>query len=224
MQYIFHIQAGESQLNVDSELHKYLFKVRRSKVGDVLFIRNLIDDNLYKYSITLIDKKNAWLKLLNYEKKIVVNSQSLHIGWCIIDPKNIEKVLPSLNEIGVDKITFIYCDYSQSSFKINTQRLEKILINSSQQCGRTNIMKIDEVKNIETFLQNNDDVYCIDFTSQKTSCEALKNIHTIVLGCEGGFSTKERKLFNDNHVIGFDTPTILKSETAVISIASRILL
>lgn len=224
MQYIFHSQAGEDQLSVDADLHKYLFKVRRSKIGDILFLRNLIDDNLYRYTVSNIDKKNAWLKLLDHEQKSITNTQSLHIGWCVIDPKNIEKVLPSLNEIGVEKITFIYCDYSQSSFKINIQRLEKILINSSQQCGRSTMMQFDIVKDLKTFLDRNDDVYCIDFTLEKTSCETLKNVKTIVLGCEGGFSAKERKLFQTDKIIGFDTPTILRSETAIISIASKILL
>ena len=42
----------------------------------------------------------------------------LHIGWCVIDPKTVEKYIASLNEIGVDKITFIYADYSQKISKL----------------------------------------------------------------------------------------------------------
>ncbi|XPV54809.1 MAG: hypothetical protein ACNI3H_07545 [Halarcobacter ebronensis] len=55
------------------------------------------------------------------------------MAWCIVDPKTIEKELPYLNELGVRKITFISCDYSQKNFKLNFEKLEKILVNSSSQ-------------------------------------------------------------------------------------------
>lgn len=224
MQYIYHQDSGQNQVIVEGELHKYLFKVRRSTTDDVLYLRNLNDSNLYEYSIISIDKRKAILQLKTFQEKELYNAQPLHIGWCAIDPKNIEKVIPSLNEIGVQKITFIHCDYSQKNFKINLDRLEKILINSSQQCGRTQLMHLDVCKSLEDFLQNNDNVFCVDFTTKIASEDKLQNIKTIVLGCEGGFTQNERDLFNENQIIGFDTPTILRSETAAISIASKILL
>ena len=36
-----------------------------------------------------------------------------------METKNIEKVLPTLNEMGVHEITFIYCERSQKSFKVD---------------------------------------------------------------------------------------------------------
>jgi len=50
------------------------------------------------------------------------------------------------------------------------------------------------------------------------------NIDTIVIGCEGGFSQDETNLFNPKDIIGFDTNMVLKSESAIISLASNILL
>jgi len=58
-----------------------------------------------------------------------------------------------LNEIGVSKISFIYCDRSQKNFIINLKRVKKILINSSQQCGRSVMMDIEEIECIENFLE-----------------------------------------------------------------------
>ncbi len=46
----------------------------------------------------------------------------------------------------------------------------------------------------------------------------------MLLGCEGGFSNKERESFDKKRVVGFDSELILKSETAAISAVSKILI
>ncbi|WP_419671776.1 16S rRNA (uracil(1498)-N(3))-methyltransferase [Aliarcobacter butzleri] len=44
------------------------------------------------------------------------------------------------------------------------------------------------------------------------------------MGCEGGFSKNERDKFNKNFIVGFDSNLILRSETAIISASSKIIL
>jgi 16S rRNA (uracil1498-N3)-methyltransferase len=76
---------------------------------------------------------------------------------------------------------------------------------------------------LDEFLNDNDNVYFLDFSS--TTLESKKeDINTIVLGCEGGFSSDERLTFNKEKVVGFKTPLILRSETAILSAASKILI
>ena len=125
--------------------------------------------------------------------------------------------------MGVEKITFIYADYSQKNFKINIEKLEKILINSSSQCGRSNIIKLEVSKSLEDFLKENEKVYFLDFS---TICidDKKNEIKTLVIGCEGGFSQKEREKFNKDFVVGFNSNLILRSETAIISAGAKILL
>jgi 16S rRNA (uracil1498-N3)-methyltransferase len=43
---------------------------------------------------------------------------------------------------------------------------------------------------------------------------------TIVVGCEGGFSDDEVALFEYKNIIGFDTPFVLKSESAICALSS----
>jgi len=152
------------------------------------------------------------------ELQITQNLKPFHIGWCKIDAKNIEKVLPSLNEIGVTKITFIECDRSQRNFKIKVDRLYKILINSNQQSGRLSLMDIDFCDSLDNFLQNYPNAKICDFGGKIID----EYFEVGVVGCEGGFSTRERKLFKD--IVSFDTPLILRSESAVVSLASKVLL
>ncbi len=223
MQFTYHENSGKTSLIIDGDLHRYLFKVRRAKIDKNLFFRNLKDNILYEYKIINIDKKQTLLNLINQEEKEFMQEKTLHIGWCIIDPKSIEKVLPSLNELGVEKISFIYCQYSQKQFKINFDKLNKILINSSQQCGRSNLMQLEICDSLDKFLNLYPTSYMFNFSDNHID-NKKENIKTIIIGCEGGFSNNEISMINDKKIVGINSKLILKSETAVLSIASKILI
>jgi len=220
--YLYNAQAGVSSLSLEGDDHRYIFKVRRHKLEDTLYLRNLEDGLLHRYLITFIDKRSVMLALQESSTLEVKAKQQLHIGWCIIDPKNIEKVLPTLNEMGVEKITFIYCKRSQKSFKIDFKRLEKILLNSSQQSGRSQIMQLDTMKNLEDFLKKYPTSKMLNFSETHFVSSAI--FDTIVIGCEGGFHDEEVTLFKPENIVGFDTPLVLKSESAVCAVVSKILL
>ena len=153
MQYLYHKDSATPTLQLKGDEHRYIFKVRRHRKGEIIALRNLKDNNIYLYKIDTLDKKEAHLVLEESKELIVKAKKRLHIGWCIIEPKNIEKVLPTLNEMGVASISFIYCQRSQKSFKLDFRRLEKILLNSSQQCGRSEIMRLEVVDSLDKFLE-----------------------------------------------------------------------
>lgn len=223
MQFTYDEFCGTDILEIKDEIYNYLLKARRHKIDDEIYFRNLKDENLYLYKINFIDKRRAILNLVSSQNKVLFNDKKLHLGWCVVDPKTIEKYIPSLNEMGIDKITFIYSDFSQNNFKINIEKLEKILINSSCQCGRSNIIKLDVCKNLDTFIKENEDIYFLDFS--EISIDNKKDeIKTLVIGCEGGFSANERSKFNKSNVIGFNSSLILRSETAIICASSKVVL
>lgn len=223
MQFTFDEKCGDEFLNVENEVYKYLFKARRHKLGDKIPFRNLKDKKIYIYEVNDIDRRKASLQLLSSEEKIIENNTKLHLGWCMVDPKTVEKSIASLNEMGLDKITFIYCEYSQKNFKQNIEKLEKILINSSSQCGRSSIIKLETCDSLEEFIKENDDSYILDFSTTNVS-ERKNDIKTIILGCEGGFSESEREMFNSSKVVGFDSNLILRSESAAIAACSKIII
>lgn len=223
MQFIYDKNAKNELLKIEDENYNYIVKARRHKLDDILDFRNLEDDFLYSYKISQIYKKSLFLNLLKKEEKIIENSKKIHLAWCVVDPKTIYENISSLNELGVDKITFVYSDFSQKNFKINFEKLEKILINSSSQCGRSSIIKLDIYKNIDTFIKDNPDTYFLDFSKTSIDSKVL-DIKTLMIGTEGGFSKRERELFNKNFVVGFSSNLILKSQTAIISATSKIIL
>lgn len=222
MQFIYSPDASSQTLNVDSEIYKYLFKARRHKIGDLISFRNLEDSYLYSYEVMNVSKRDALLQLKSKEDKIVEAKHKLHLIWSVVDSKTIEKQLPYLNEMGVDCISFFYADYSQKSFKLNFDKYKKVLINSSQQCGRSSIIKLDMIDDLEEYLENEPESYMLNFSSLNIS--DVPNIQRVVIGCEGGFSDNEIKLFNKENIVGLNSSLILKSETAITAATAKILL
>lgn len=222
MQFTYNLESGNSNLTIADDTYRYLFKARRHKIDDEIFFRNLTDDFLYKYIVKNVSKKEAVLILDSKVEKIIKPNKQLHIAWCVIDPKTVEKYITSLNEIGVSRITFVYSSFSQKNFKPNLEKLNKILINSSQQCGRSSLMELDICESLELFLQNHPNTKILDFSHNRISKNT--EVDTILIGTEGGFSRLERDLFKNENILGLDSNLILRSETAAISVASKILL
>jgi 16S rRNA (uracil1498-N3)-methyltransferase len=222
MQFVYSCDASLDVLKIDGDIYNYIFRARREKIGSQIFFRNLNDSYIYSYEIFDISKKDATLRLVSKEEKVIESNKKLHLIWAIVDPKTIEKQLPYLNEIGLEKITFFYGDYSQKNFKLNIEKLKKILINSSQQCGRSSIIKLEILNSLDEVMKNYKDIFVFNFSNNYI--EDNKDIKIIMVGCEGGFSNKELGKFSKEKIVGINSNLILRSETAVTIVASKLLL
>jgi len=221
--YILSDDASKQTLKIKGELFKYLVKVRRHSVDDVINFRNKQDiKKLYSYKVISLDGRTLELELIDEAICEVKSFKNLHIGWCKIDAKSVEKVLASLNEIGVSKITFIDCDRSQKNFKLDYKRFERILDASSQQCGRTSQMEFDSCKNLKEFITKYPDTKVFDFCD--TILKDADGFETVLIGCEGGFSQDEKELLSSQDVFRLNNPMVMRSESAVLAVASKILL
>jgi 16S rRNA (uracil1498-N3)-methyltransferase len=223
VQFLFNDDAGSKSLKLKGEEYKYLFKVRRHEIGDTLYFRTRTkSEELHKYQVISLDGRSAVLELASTELKEVKADKELHIAWCVIDPKSVEKVLPSLNEIGVAKISFIYCARSQKNFKTDLSRYERILETSSQQCGRSKPIALEVYKTLDAFLQLHPETVVLDFCDEVLACE--NEVKTVLIGCEGGFSEDERLKVEKLKRFRLDTPMILRSESAAMAIAAKVLI
>lgn len=223
MIYLLLDQKKEESLTLKGEHFKYLIKARRHSVGDEISIRYKDDLSiLHQYKITQIDGRSLSLELLASKEVEIESLKKLHIAWCVIDAKSIEKVLPSLSEIGVAKISFISCDRSQKNFKLDFNRFERILEASMQQCGRSNYIEFDTYKNIASFIEKYPNTKVLDFCD--TVLKESSEFQTVLIGSEGGFSKEEREYLTSCDVFRLDTPMVLRSESAVMAVASKVLL
>lgn len=215
MQFLYCSKGGERYITIEKEIYHYIFRVRRYRVGDEIYLRNLSNPEiLYLYRIDEVSRRSGKLSLISERVDFRKSEKTIIVGWCIVDSKTIEKYIAMLNELGVAKVVFIYCDYSQHNIKVDTQRLEKILQTSSMQSGRYDILDIEIVDEVDIFLKTYPDTIAIDFSDTKLEKIEDRDI-SILVGPEGGFSERERKLFQN--IKGLSSPYILKSSTAVVS-------
>ena len=138
-------------------------------------------------------------------------------------------MIQKATELGVTRFIPIIFDRTIVR-KINKERLEKIIIEATEQSNRINIPTLEKPQNLKNFLSNNSKKIDLVFTDLNTtnkklevSKEANKPLCAIV-GPEGDFSEKERELilnFKDIKQININQ-NILRSETATISIISII--
>ena len=110
----------------------------------------------------------------------------------------------------------------ESNFKLDLQRLKRILINSCEQCGRTDLMEIELLNDVKEYLNLYPNSIIIDFSNNLL--ENSLHVESFLVGPEGGFSKKERELFEKNKIFGLKSQNILKSQTAVLGVCAKILL
>lgn len=214
MFFLYHEEAGKESLELSQESFQHL-KARRVKRGELLSLRNFKDRKDYSYEILSLSKKSAELKLIK-TTLLAEEKLSALLAWAVVDSNVIEKTLPSLNELGLKKLILVYCDFSQKNIFLNLERFRKILISSSQQCGRNSLMEIEIFQSSDDFLKNYPHSALVDFQGQ-----ALENAkeELLLIGPEGGFSERERELFFKKFTL--KAPYILRSNTALLGVLSK---
>lgn len=221
MQFIYHKDAGDDKLKLDGQSFAHIYQSRRTSIKQNLNLRNLNDDILYTYEALEISRKSA---TLSFKSSIILPQKPqnfAHLIWAITDVKTIEKTLPFLNELGLGKLTLFYADFSQKNFNPNLERLEKILIASCEQCGRSDLLNIEILSSTKEVLKSYPNALILDFGGNILESGAKISLQNgVVIGAEGGFSQDERELFKAHRIYSFATPFVLKSQTAAIAIIS----
>ncbi|HIP30714.1 MAG TPA: 16S rRNA (uracil(1498)-N(3))-methyltransferase [Sulfurospirillum arcachonense] len=220
MQFNFCESSGEQNLSLHVKEYSHIFKVRRIAVGAELDFSNLSDGKIYTYQIDDINKKEANLTLIKTEEAKKVSTCRVHVGWCVVDTKIVEKHIAMLSEMGVEKITFVYADFSQKNYKVDEKRLKRILINSCEQSGRATLIEIEVLNSVEEYLKTYPKSIIIDFS--ENYLEGSEKIESFLVGPEGGFSQEERDLFTCREIFGLKSPNILRSETVVVGVCAKL--
>jgi len=136
-------------------------------------------------------------------------------------------MIQKATELGVTKFYPIILDRTVVR-KINKERLEKIIIEASEQSNRINVPVIEDAQDLNSFLKTNSmDLIFTDLNSNNNKIDISKLTDKpicIIVGPEGDFSEAERmEILNFKGVQPIKiNENILRSETAVISVISII--
>ena len=217
-------------LNFESKLNKpqshYLAKVMRIKAGENFSLFNTNGEWLAK--IKEISKGIIEFIVIEKLRQKSIDKE-IWLAFSPIKSNYFNFMIQKSTELGVTRFIPIIFDRTIVR-KINKERLEKIIIEATEQSNRINIPLLEKPQNLKNFLSNNSkkiDLVFTDLNSEKKKLEINKEANKplcAIVGPEGDFSEKERELilkFKGVKSININQ-NILRTETATISIISII--
>ena len=178
---------------LDKSQSHYLTKVMRVKENEVF---------------SLFNKNGEWeAKILGISKNIVEfkttkqlrqkeNTKELWLAFSPIKSNYQNFMIQKATELGVTKFLPIIFERTIVR-KINKERLEKIVIEASEQSNRINVPSIESPQNLNIFFKKNSmDLIFTDLNSNNNKIDKSKLTDKpvcIIIGPEGDFSEAERE-------------------------------
>ena len=212
-------------LNLNSILDKsqshYLSKVMRIKTSE---------------SFSLFNQSGEWeAKIAKIIKGVVefsitkkirsnTNEKEIWLAFAPIKLNYLNLMIQKATELGVTKFIPILTERTIVR-KINEKRVNKIIIEASEQSNRLKVPQLEEIVKLDDFLKFNQKTNVI-FGDLNTKNNKLNIKRTeplcILIGPEGDFTAREReKILKLKNIIPLKiNENILRSETAAISIIS----
>ena len=207
---------------LDKDQSHYLSKVMRVKENEVFSLFN--KEGEWEAKILGISKNIVEFKIIKQLRQKEITKE-LWLAFSPIKSNYQNFMLQKATELGVTKFLPIIFDRTVVR-KINKDRLEKIVIEASEQSKRINVPTIEDVQDLNSFLKKNSmDLIFTDLNSNINKVDKSKFTDKpvcIIIGPEGDFSETEReKILSFKGVQPVKiNENILRSETAVISAIS----
>jgi len=207
---------------LDKDQSHYLSKVMRVKENDVFSLFN--KEGEWEAKILGISKNTVEFKIIKQLRQKEITKE-LWLAFSPIKSNYQNFMLQKATELGVTKFLPIIFDRTVVR-KINKDRIEKIVIEASEQSNRINVPTIEEAQDLNGFLKKNSmNLIFTDLNSNIKKIDKSKFTDKpvcIIIGPEGDFSETEReKILSFKGVQPIKiNENILRSETAVISAIS----
>lgn len=201
-------------------LHQWT-KVLRFRIGQQVVLFNGLDtDRLY--SITEINSNEAHLELVtDYSRK--VPKKDIYLFWSVLKKDKNDWVLQKCTELGVSHFIPLLSDRSEKT-GFNIERAQKIVIEASEQCGRSDIPTLREPMHVGTALEQYAKKVTIYICEQDSDDSGVTTDKVgVLIGPEGGWSDDEKVLFQQlglKHLSLHDFT--LRAETASVAAITKL--
>tara|TARA_B100000686_G_C16423876_1_gene778580 strand:+ start:64 stop:774 length:711 start_codon:yes stop_codon:yes gene_type:complete len=212
--------------NLNKSQSHYINKVMRLKVNDIFSLFNSSGE--WEAKINEISKGICKFKIIRQIRQ-KENIRELWLAFSPIKSNYLNFMMQKSTELGVTKLIPIIFERSIVR-KINNSRLEKIIVEASEQSNRINVPTLENSQTLDTFLNKNKNRIELIFTDLNTENKKIdirNNFERpicVMIGPEGDFSEKERdKILSFENVKQIKiNENILRSETAAVTALSVI--
>ncbi len=211
--------------------HAHLAYALRARVGDEITVcKDGVD---YFCKITSISKMETILEPI--ESKVCDTEPTIDVTlyFAAMKGDKNELVAQKCTELGVKNLRpFISSNCECRAESVKIERINKIITEAAQQCGRGRLPLIDKVRSF-------DDVLCelakydkVVFPYERATDETLKDVLqnsgeksiAVIVGSEGGFTEKEAEELKKIGVVPITLgKRILRAETASIAVVSAVM-
>ena len=208
------LKSGELKLSAD-KIH-YLKRVMRKKDGEKIFVFNGSEE--WKASLK-INQSSLVLEELIRKNSFVPD---IELYFCLLKNKQTNYLIEKISEIGLRKIFPITSEFSEN-YNLNLGRLNKIVIEAVEQSDGIFVPAIENLNNLENVLSNWDmdrEIFICDEDRKGKQIQkySLKKNDkaSIFIGPVGGWSAKDKSLFNKKANKVKLGSNVLKADTAAI--------
>ncbi len=214
---------GTSVPILDEKLIHQWKNVFRYTEGDEV---TLFDGGGFEYlaKIEYLDSKKAQVSIIS-KKEGIIPSKKITLYQSLVKKDKMEWIAEKATELGVSKIVPMISERSEKK-DLNLDRIRKIVIEASEQCGRANVPEIGEIMNLESGIMNYAKSAIVLDPSGSSSHDSYfinHNSFALFIGPEGGWSLSELDLFKQKgaQVISLG-PLTLRAETAAIAALANV--
>ena len=208
---------------LDKKQSHYISKVMRIKENGKFNVFN----NAGEWVAKIIKIANGFVEFrIVKQLRSIENTNEIWLAFSPIKSNYFNFMILKATEIGVTRFIPILTERTIVR-KLNEKRINKIIIEASEQSNRLKVPSLDKLTKLDTFLKLNQNTNIIfgDINTENKKIDLKnKNPLCVLIGPEGDFSLKEReRILKLKNIIPLKiNDNILRSETAAISMISII--
>ena len=208
---------------LDKKQSHYISKVMRIKENGKFNVFN----NAGEWVAKIIKIANGFVEFrIVKQLRSIENANEIWLAFSPIKSNYFNFMIHKATEIGVTRFIPILTERTIVR-KLNEKRINKIIIEASEQSNRLKVPSLDKLTKLDAFLKLNQNTNIIfgDINTENKKIDLKnKNPLCVLIGPEGDFSLKEReRILKLKNIIPLKiNDNILRSETAAISMISII--
>lgn len=212
----------------DEKLIHQWHNVLRFAVGqELVLFDGTTHDRLYKID-EIKDNEAHLLYVTDFERKLP--KHEVYLLWSLLKKDKNDWILQKATELGVSNFVPLLADRSEKT-GFNQERAQKIVIEASEQCGRSDIPSIREPLGVNAAVAELSGKVNLYICEQSDATNDLrletndsKTLLGVFVGPEGGWSDQEKELFKSNNIKHLNLHDFtLRAETAAVAAISKFL-
>jgi 16S rRNA (uracil1498-N3)-methyltransferase len=221
--FVPHDLSAGAEVALDEGQSRYLTAVMRAKAGDELRVFNGRHGE-WRALVAQVGKRAVTLQLIDPARPQGAGPD-LDLVIALVKRAPLETIVEKAAELGVRRIRPVVTERTNADHT-RVERLRAIATEASEQTGRLDVPEVQEPEKLEKLFAAWEPgrrlLFCDEAGDARPVLDALDGAGgawAILIGPEGGFSPRERKMLRD---LPYATPAtlgprILRADTAAIS-------